>query len=124
MKGCINFRNTSYLFLAALTVLVSCVKETKPDDILSQAEMVRALEELYIAEEKVNHLSLARDSARKVFTVMQGMALENAALADSTFRKSFDYYMERPAELEMIYTALVDTLHLREEHLPFHPDQQ
>jgi hypothetical protein len=124
VKGCIDFSKRTYLFLAALTLLFSCVKESKPDDILSRAEMVKALEELYIAEEKVNTLALARDSARKIFSVVETMAFENAALTDTTFKKSFDYYMERPAELELIYTALVDTLHLKEEHLPFRPDQQ
>jgi hypothetical protein len=124
VKGCINFNKRTYLFLAALTLLFSCIKESKPDDILSRAEMVKALEELYIAEEKVNALALARDSARKIFPTVATMAFENAALTDSTFKKSFDYYMERPAELELIYTALVDTLHLKEEHLPFRPDQQ
>jgi hypothetical protein len=49
---------------------------------------------------------------------------QNAAVSDTVFRKSFDYYMERPREMELIYTALVDTLQLREQRAPFRVDHQ
>lgn len=103
--------------------MISC-GEGRPDDVLSKEEMVRVLEELYIAEEKVNHLALSRDSARHVFEEMGSRVFESAAISDTVFRKSFDYYMERPRELELIYTALVDTLQLREQRAPFSLDHQ
>ena len=102
---------------------VSCA-EKRPEHILTKQEMVRIMEELYVAEEKTNHLALSRDSAKKVFTVMKSKLFENAGVSDSVFRRSFDYYMERPKELELIYTALVDTLQLREQRAPFRPDEQ
>lgn len=98
--------------------LGSCSKK-RPDDILSKEEMVSIMEELYIAEEKINHLALSRDSSKKVFTVMTSKLFENAGVNDTLFRKSFDYYMEHPKDLELIYTALVDTLQLREQRAPF-----
>ena len=36
-------------------------------------------------------------------------------MSDSVFKKSFDYYMDRPKEMELIYTALVDSLSLMEQ---------
>jgi hypothetical protein len=36
---------------------------------------------------------------------------------DSVFRKSLDYYMARPRTLEHIYTALIDSLNLREQRI-------
>lgn len=102
---------------------MSC-EERRPDEILSKAEMVRVMEELYIAEEKVNHLALSRDSARRVFDVMGAKIFQSAAISDTVFRKSFDYYMERPREMELIYTALVDTLQLREQRAPFTSEHQ
>lgn len=88
--------------------------------------MVKIMEELYVAEEKVNHLSLSRDSAIEVFSVLKVKVFQDAVKSDTLFKKSLDYYMERPKELELIYTALVDTLHLREQRSPspFRPDQQ
>lgn len=84
---------------------------------------MQVMEDLYIAEEKVNHLYLSRDSAKQVFKAMSEKVFLDAAVTDSAFRKSFDYYMERPRQMEIIYTALVDTLQLREQRAPIHADQ-
>lgn len=111
------------LFLAGLGVVFSC-GERKPEGILSKAEMVQVMQELYIAEEKVNHLGLSRDSAKMVAGVMDSKLFNRAGVNDSIFRKSFDYYMERPKEMELIYTALVDTLQLREQRAPYSSDHQ
>lgn len=123
MKGSINFIKRTYLILAALAMMAACAEKSDHKDILSKQEMVKIMEELYIAEEKVNHLALSRDSAGHVFSVLKARVFENAALSDTLFKKSLDYYMERPKELELIYTALVDTLQLREQRAPFRPDQ-
>ena len=103
--------------------LISC-GEKKPEGILSRAEMVSIMEEIYIAEEKVNHLGLARDSAKTVFGAMEEKVFESAALNDSLFMRSFDYYMEHPKEMELIYTALVDSLQLREQRAPYSAEHQ
>ena len=105
-------------------MMAACAEKSDYKDILSKQEMVKIMEELYIAEEKVNHLALSRDSASQVFSVLKARVFQNAALSDTLFKKSFDYYMERPKELELIYSALVDTLQLREQRAPFLPDQQ
>ena len=85
--------------------------------------MVQVMEELYIAEEKVNYLALSRDSAKRIAEAMGAKVFERAAVDDSVFKKSFDYYMERPKEMELIYTALVDTLQLREQRAPLNMEQ-
>jgi hypothetical protein len=123
VKGLAHFFVRPYLILAALAWMASCA-EKAPEGILSKREMVQVMEELYIAEEKINRLGLSRDSAKHVFTAMEGKVFETAAVDDTVFRKSFDYYMEHPKEMELIYTALVDTLQLREQRAPFRPDLQ
>jgi hypothetical protein len=123
VKGITHIFIQTCLFPAVLAGLISCDSK-KPEGILSRDEMVQVMEELYIAEEKVNQLGLSRDSARQVFEFMDQKVFENAAIEDSIFAKSFDYYMEHPTEMELIYTALVDTLQLREQRAPFRPDQQ
>ena len=111
-----------YIPLALLSWMTAC-GEKRPEGILSKEEMVQVMQEIYIAEEKVNYLTLARDSAKEVASVLTAMVFEEAAVQDSVFRKSFDYYMEHPREMELIYTALVDTLQLREQRSPYRPDQ-
>jgi len=78
--------------------------------------MVRALTHVYIAEEKVRQLSLRTDSSQQVFNRLQGKVLSQAGVSDSVLKKSIDYYMDRPLELEQIYTTLVDSLNLMEQH--------
>ena len=112
------------LFCAAMLALAISCGEKKPEGVLSRAEMVQILEEMYLAEEKANRLALPRDSAKKVFKVMEEKVFNNFAANDSIFQRSFDYYMEHPSELELIYTALVDTLQLREQRAPFHLEQR
>jgi hypothetical protein len=122
VKGFFGNIKRIFLLLVGLACIVSCAKKS-PEGIMSRPEMVQVMEDIYIAEEKINQLALSRDSAKIVFEVMQGKVFENAATSDSAFRKSFDYYMERPKEMELIYTALVDTLQLREQRSPFRPEQ-
>ncbi|MGC1241385.1 MAG: DUF4296 domain-containing protein [Chryseosolibacter sp.] len=117
MKGTSAFFIRAYFLLATVAMVISC-GEKAPEDILSRAEMVQIMEELYIAEEKVNQLGVSRDSSVRVATLMGQKVFENAAVTDTVFRKSFDYYMEHPREMELIYTALVDTLQLREQRAP------
>ena len=122
MKG-LNHILRTFLLLVILVWMVSCGGK-RPDGILSRQEMVQVMEELYLAEEKVNHLTLSRDSSKKVFEHMGRKVFESAAISDTIFKKSFDYYMERPREMELIYTALVDTLQLREQRAPFTLEHQ
>lgn len=125
MRGLIHFNSVTCLcILAAFAIMAACEAKSTPSDILTRQEMVKLMEELYVAEEKVNFLALSRDSSMKVFSVMQSKVFQNAAKSDTIFKKSLDYYMERPKDLELIYTALVDTLQLREQRAPFRPDQR
>lgn len=117
MKGNASFFIRVFFFGAAFAWLVSCA-EKRAEGILTKAQMVKVMQELYVAEEKVNELALSRDSAKEVFPVMRDKVFENAGIRDSVFKKSLDYYMERPKEMELIYTALVDTLQLREQRAP------
>ncbi len=103
--------------LVLLGLLISCGPDKKPVAILSQQEMVKAMIEIYVNEQKVARLSLSTDSAQVVFDKMKGKVFENTGVPDSLFKKSFDYYIEKPVELEQIYAALVDSLNLHEQRL-------
>ena len=63
MKGLNHILRTFFL-LVIVSWMVSC-GERRPEGVLSKEEMVQDMEELYIAEEKVNYLALSRDSAKK-----------------------------------------------------------
>lgn len=85
--------------------------------------MVSTLTDIYMVEEKVNRLGLVRDSAEKVFDSLRVRVFRNSPYPDSVFKRSLDYYTDRPKEMEMIYTALVDSLQLREQRALNQPAQ-
>lgn len=98
-------------------VLLSCSEKKRDTDILTPEQMVERLSDTYILEQKVMRLNLSGDSAIKAFNRMEGKAFKATGITDSIFKKSFYYYIDRPAELEKIYTALIDTLSLREQRM-------
>lgn len=113
-----------YIIFLTIGLLFSCQsRDRKPGGILSQDEMVQVLADIYVSEEKVSSLNLANDSAQAVCDVLRAKVLENVSMTDSVFKKSFDYYMDRPADMEAIYTILVDTLQLREQRTSQRPER-
>jgi len=110
-----NLKPYIFLFPALLGLLVSCNRSARPEGILSHTDMVRTLTEIYVAEEKVNRLGLVRDSGEKVFDSLRVRIFRNMPYPDSVFKRSLNYYTDRPKEMQDIYTALVDSLQLREQ---------
>lgn len=96
-------------------------KEQAPEGILGKEEMVKTIQEVLLAEEKVNRLRLSTDSAKKVFTALREKIFEKTGVPDSVFNNSMNYYMDHPKELEQIYTALVDSLNLKEQKASVRP---
>lgn len=84
---------------------------------MSEAEMTRVLIEVYIDEEKISRLNLTRDSSEKIFELAKPYIFERLGVSDSVFIESYNYYAERPLELEKIYSVVVDSLNLREQRL-------
>ena len=123
MIGLARYFNATWLVAAVVVALASCA-EKKPIGILTREEMVQIMEEMYVAEEKINNMAISRDSSKKVFEAMGAKVFERAAVSDTVFKKSFDYYMEHPRQMEFIYTALVDSLQLREQRAPFSTNPQ
>jgi hypothetical protein len=120
VKGLITFGNRFFTLILGFSILTCCEKpkQEKPEYILSQDQMVDALTEVYIAEQKVSRLSLNADSASRVFGSMEKKIFKNLNVPDSVFRASVNYYMDHPKEMEMIYAVLIDSLQLREQRVP------
>jgi hypothetical protein len=93
----------------------ACDPSEKDPSVLSHEQMVKILTEVYLTEQKVNRMGLPQDSAEHEFERFKRMVFEQKNISDSIFRKSFDYYMDRPKDMELIYTALVDSLSLKEQ---------
>lgn len=100
--------------LAALLLCVSCVKEKRPKDILSQEQLTKIMVDLYLGEAKLSNLSLPYDSANKLFIPYEESVLKKYGVPDSVLYKTYQYYFDHPTELEKIYEIVIDSLSLRE----------
>jgi Domain of unknown function (DUF4296) len=111
----IPFGWKTMLFILAgfATLLAGCGGDDLPKGILSEKQMVSVMTDLYLAEEKVNKLSVPYDSIKELFPMFSARAFEQAGVSDTVFRMSLDYYMSQPQKLENIYTVLVDSLNLK-----------
>jgi hypothetical protein len=104
--------------IAIVFFCFSCGEGPKAEGpVLTQSQMVKALIEIYLLEQKVNRMGLPRDSAERQFERFKPVIFERLNLADSVFKTSFNYYMDHPKEMELIYTAVVDSLSLMEQRI-------
>ena len=115
-----NARWTIQFSVVVLMIFaMSCSdKRQVPQGILTHDQMVAVMSELYITEQKVSSMGLKRDSLEQIADVMKDKIFAKSGITDSVFRKSMDYYMDHPQELELIYTSVVDSLNLREQRIP------
>lgn len=96
----------------------SCIrKESPPPGILSKAEMADLMMQMYMGEARALTWAIPRDSAYKLFVPFQDSILRKKGLADSVVLKSYQYYVDRPTELESIFDAMIDSLSLKEQRL-------
>jgi hypothetical protein len=112
--------NGGYLMRSCIVIMIifglsCCKKKQVPEGILTRDKMVAVMSELYVTEQKISTLGVKRDSLSQMFDVMKEKVFAAQGITDSVFRKSMDYYMDRPLEMETIYTSLVDSLNLREQ---------
>ena len=105
-----------FFFLCLWIMVVSCGKEERPADILTPDQMVENLIEIYITEAKLGRVPGAnRDSTKQIFDYLDEKMFEKMGITDTLFQKSYNYYFDRPTELESIYTVVIDSLNLREQ---------
>lgn len=81
--------------------------------IMPKEEMVNYLIKLHIAEAQIQNLRLKKDSSEYVFDVYEKHLLRESGLTDSLFVKSYNYYLQHPEELELIYESVIDTISVR-----------
>ena len=112
---------SQFILCGSISLLILCASCSDSDrdnkDILTKKQMVKALTEIYLAEQKINRLGLPRDSAEGEFERFKKRVFEKIEVQDSVFKRSFNYYMDRPRDMEFIFTALVDSLSFMEQRL-------
>ena len=114
-------RASCVVWLVLLGVVISCGREKEPPHVLSKDQMVDWMISLYLAESRTTLLPINRDSAYKLFLPYQDSLMHRKNIQDSVLKKSYEYYLHHPSELESIYEAVIDSLSLREQRLRENP---
>lgn len=93
---------------------VSCSLDGPPKSLMNEGEMINYLIDLHIAEAGIQNLRVKADSSKIVFAIKERQLLREHHITDSIFIKSYNYYLANPVMLEKIYSAVVDSISLRQ----------
>jgi hypothetical protein len=103
--------------LLLFALAVSCQeKEKESIGILTKTELSAFLIEMYLAEARIDNIPIAKDSAIKLFLPYEEKLMKKFNLTDSTLKKTYQYYIDHPKEMEVVYDV-IDTLNLREQRV-------
>lgn len=104
------------LFLIIIfAAITGCVgKDNPPDGIMTKEQMVSFLIDLHIMEGKISVARFPNDSVKAIFPRIEEELFEKHNISDSVYFKSYQYYLNHMFDMEEIYTAVVDSLSLRE----------
>jgi hypothetical protein len=105
-------------FLMILLIILASCKEKQPDErknVLSQEQLSSLLIKVYLAEAVAEGLPYARDSSIKYFVPFEQKLLKSKNIPDSVLKKTYQYYIAHPKELEKVYDIVIDSLTLKEQ---------
>ncbi len=105
-----------FFYISIFILLLACSRKTQPppEGILSKDRMIEYLIDLQITEAKINSLNLPEDTVKKFYGDIQRELFKRHNISDSTYYKSLSYYIYTVKEMDDIYSAVVDSLSLRE----------
>lgn len=81
-----------------------------PAGLLSKAQMTSLLIDLHLAEAKMSYTNVRNaDSLEVLYRNYEYAIYEEHGVTDSTYLRSYEYYLDHMKEMEEIYTAVVDS---------------
>lgn len=98
-----------------LLLLLSCSsKEQETDEFhLDEHKMVSVLIDFQLAETIITTYPGANDTLTNQALASYEMVFEKHKITKAQFEESMDYYSKNPAELNLIFSRVVDSLSLR-----------
>ncbi len=102
--------------IISFLLLSACANtEELPENLLSKEKMVGILIDIHIAEARANRIQLrSYDSTQAYYKKLEADVFSKHKVDTARYRMSYRYYMNHMKELDDIYTAVVDSLSLRE----------
>ncbi len=76
--------------------------------------MVEVLIDIHITEGLTGAIPISYDSSKVLYSLLEKDVFLKHQVSDSVFTQSMLYYLQDPAEMEQIYSRVVDSLVVRE----------
>lgn len=76
--------------------------------------MVEVLIDIHLTEGLTSAMPVAYDSSKVLYGLLENEVFLKHEVSDSVFTQSMLYYLRDPAEMERIYSRVVDSLVVRE----------
>jgi hypothetical protein len=113
------------IFVFLLTGFISCDKLPieKPENLISEKDMIEMLVDIHIAEATFNHMrydSLIKKSSSANFYYS---ILDKYQVPDSVFEKSFVFYASTPKQFEEMYQDVMNKLSETEQEFSGRKDE-
>jgi len=110
-----------FFLIAGSLLMLSCSMEQKPDyllekpkDLIGKEKMAAIIMEAQLKEALVLNLDLQYDSAKTLFkSYYEPQILAKYNVAETTFVKSYQYYISDPSLIKEVYEIVVDSLSAR-----------
>lgn len=93
---------------------VACSSNDTPKDIIAREKMVDIMIDIHLAEAGIQDLRLRKDSAERLFATQEKYIFKKYGVSDSSFLRSYNFYLENPEMMEEMYTAIIDSLSLKQ----------
>jgi len=104
-----------YFLVSVILIGLGCVSKNKaPENLMTKQEMINFLIDLHIVEAKISLSRIPTDSVKLFFPEIEDELYQKHHINDSIYKKSYQYYLNNISQMEEIYSAVVDSLSLRE----------
>jgi len=96
--------------------MAACGTSDKPSNLLPEDKMIDILEDVHLAESKVNGLNLgSSDSSLAIFKKLETDLLKKHQVDTAAFRKSYQYYVAEPETFKAMYNKIIERLEVRKK---------
>jgi hypothetical protein len=102
------------ILISLLFLLLSCEKDTKPAELLTEQQMILVLTDIHVAESALSIKNFTRDTSIALFQFYEEEIFKNRSVTTQQFKDSYRYYAQHSLEMDRIYAAVVDSLAVKE----------
>ena len=107
----------SYFLILLSAACFSCRDKgfPKPENLVSEKEMVNILYDIHLGEAWSNHYRIDNKSKKITSKDLYFSVLKKHKVADSIFEQSVVFYSSMPKKYEKIYQQVIDRLNMLEQ---------